>query len=293
MTNKKSVVVTGASTGIGWAISKVLLARNFQVYGTVRKPADAARLRTEFGRDFFPLLLDVTDESAVRSAAEQVKERLGHATLAGLVNNAGIAVAGPLLHLPVAEYRHQLEINLVAPLLVTQVFAPLLGTDRTRRGQPGRIVNISSVGGKVGFPFLGAYVASKHGLEGMSESLRRELLLYGIDVIVIGPGSVVTPIWDKAESADVTPYQETEYAPILDHFRKYFIAEGRKGLPPEAIGRAVHIALTAARPKVRYAVVPQRLVNWTLPRLLPKRVLDKIIGKQLSLAGGKRIGGSA
>jgi NAD(P)-dependent dehydrogenase (short-subunit alcohol dehydrogenase family) len=287
MPNKKSVVVTGASTGIGWGISKVLLGRNFQVYGTVRKPADAARLQTEFGSDFCPLLLDVIDESAVRSAAEQVKERLGQATLTGLVNNAGIAVAGPLLHLPLAGFRHQLEVNLVAPLLVTQVFAPLLGTDRTRQGQPGRVVNISSVAGKVGVPFLGAYVASKHGLEGMSESLRRELLLYGIDVIVIGPGSVVTPIWDKAESADINAYQATEYASILDHFRKFFIAEGRKGLPPEAIGQAVHIALTTARPKVRYAVVPQRLVNWTLPMLLPKRVLDKLIGKQLGLGAAR------
>jgi NAD(P)-dependent dehydrogenase (short-subunit alcohol dehydrogenase family) len=283
MTNKKSVVVTGASAGIGWGISKVLLAKNFQVYGTVRKSADADRLQKEFGSDFFPLLLDVTDESEVCNAAAQVKERLGQATLAGLVNNAGIAVDGPLVHLPLADYRHQLEVNLVAPLLVTQVFAPLLGTDRTRQGQPGRIVNISSVGGKVGMPFLGAYVASKHGLEGMSESLRRELLLYGIDVIVIGPGSVATSIWDKAESTGINAYQGTEYAPILDHSRKYFIAEGRKGFPPEKIGRAVHVALTTARPKVRYAVVPQRLVNWTLPMLLPKRVVDKIIGKQLGL----------
>ena|SRR3984893_17920183 len=160
MTNKKSVVVTGASTGIGWGISKVLLGRNFQVYGTVRKPTDAARLQTEFGGDFCPLLLDVIDESAVRSAAEQVKERLGQETLTGLDNNAGIAVAGPLLHLPLAGFRHQLEVNLVAPLLVTQVFAPLLGTDRTRQGQPGRVVNISSVAGKVGVPFLGAYVSA-------------------------------------------------------------------------------------------------------------------------------------
>jgi len=284
MTNKKSVLITGASTGIGWGISKVLMAKNFQVFGTVRKPADAARLQREFGCDFFPLLLDVTDESAVRSAAAQVKDRLGPATLAGLVNNAGIAVAGPLLHLPLAAYRHQLEVNLVAPLLVTQVFAPLLGTDRTRQGEPGRIVNISSVGGKFGVPFLGAYVASKHGLEGMSESLRRELLLYGIDVIVIGPGKVATPIWDKAERAEINAYQDTEYSSILEHFRKYFIAEGRKGFPPEVIGRAVHVALTAARPKVRYAAVPQRLANLILPMLLPKRVLDKIIGKQLELA---------
>jgi NAD(P)-dependent dehydrogenase (short-subunit alcohol dehydrogenase family) len=210
MTNKKSVVVTGASTGIGWGISKALLARNFQVYGTVRRTADAERLQEEFGSDFFPLLLDVTDESAVRSAAAQVKEHLSQATLAGLVNNAGISVAGPLLHLPLAEYRHQLEVNLVAPLLVTQAFAPLLGTDRTRKGEPGRIVNISSAGGKIGVPFIGAYVASKHGLEGMLESLRRELLLYGIDVIVIGPGAVATPIWDKAMSADITAYQDTD-----------------------------------------------------------------------------------
>jgi NAD(P)-dependent dehydrogenase (short-subunit alcohol dehydrogenase family) len=287
MINKKSVVVTGASTGIGWGISKVLLARNFQVYGTVRKSADADRLQREFGSDFFPLLLDVTDESAVRSAAAQVKERLGQATLVGLVNNAGISVPGPLLHLPLADYRHQLEVNLVAPLLVTQVFAPLLGTDRTRQGQPGRIVNISSAGGKIGVPFIGAYVASKHGLEGMSESLRRELLLYGIDVIVIGPGAVATPIWDKAESADITAYQDTDYAPIIARFRDYFIAEGRKGFPPEKIGEVVHVALTTARPKVRYAVVPQRLVNWTLPMLLPKRLLDKMIGKQVGLAGAR------
>ena len=287
MTDKKSVVVTGVSTGIGWGISKVLLARNFQVYGTVRKPADAARLQTEFGSDFFPLLMDVTDESAVRNAAAQVKERLSQATLAGLVNNAGITVAGPLLYLPLAGFRHQLEVNLVAPLLVTQVFAPLLGTDRTRQGQPGRIVNISSVGGKLGVPFLGAYVASKHGLEGMSESLRRELLLYGIDVIVIGPGSVATPIWQKTESADFNAYQGTDYGPSLDNFRKFFSEEGRKGFPPEEIGQAVHVALTTARPKVRYAIVPRRLVNWTLPMLLPKRFVDKIIGKQLGLLGAR------
>jgi NAD(P)-dependent dehydrogenase (short-subunit alcohol dehydrogenase family) len=220
----------------------------------------------------------------VRSAAATVAEQLGRTTLAGLVNNAGIAVAGPLLHLPLAEYRRQLEVNLIAPLLVTQIFAGLLGTDRDRQGPPGRIINITSVGGKLGMPFLGAYVASKHGLEGMSESLRRELLLYGIDVIVIGPGSVVTPIWDKAETEDYSTYQSTEYAEIIDRFSKYFIAEGRKGFPPERIGAAVFVALTAARPKVRYAVVPQRLMNWTLPRLLPKRLLDQIIGKQLGLA---------
>ena len=199
------------------------------------------------------------------------------------MNNAGIAVPGPLLHLPLADYRHQLEVNLIGPLLVTQAFAPLLGADPGRDGKPGRIVNISSVGGKIGVPFLGAYAASKHALEGMSETLRRELMLYGIDVIIIGPGSVATPIWDKAEADDFSRYQNTDYAEILDRFSKYFIAEGRKGFSPERIGATVLAALTSARPRARYAVVPNRFTNWTLPMLLPKRVLDKIISMRLGM----------
>ena len=199
------------------------------------------------------------------------------------MNNAGIAVPGPLLHLPPADYRHQLEVNLIGPLLVTQAFAPLLGADPGRDGKPGRIVNISSVGGKIGVPFLGAYAASKHALEGMSETLRRELMLYGIDVIIIGPGSVATPIWDKAEADDFSRYRNTDYAEILDRFSKYFIAEGRQGFSPERIGATVLAALTLPRPRVRYAVVPHRFTNWTLPMLLPKRVLDKIISKRLGM----------
>ena len=182
-----SVVVTGASTGIGHAITGVLLERGFTVFGTVRKQVDADRLKAELGDAFTPLRMDVTDQPAILRAADQVRESLGKAKLAGLVNNAGIAVVGPLLHQPPADFRQQLEVNLVAPMMVTQAFAKLLGSDRTREGTAGRIVNISSVGGKIGGPFLGAYAASKHGLEGMSESLRRELMLYGIDVILIEP----------------------------------------------------------------------------------------------------------
>src|SRR5580658_1002553 len=205
-------------------------------------------IHSEIFSAFTPLLMDVTDQPAVARAAEQVRAALGREHLAGLVNNAGISVAGPLLHLPLAEFRRQLEVNLVAPLLVTQAFAHLLGTDRTRAGKPGRIVNISSVGGQMGPPFLGAYVASKHGLEGMSESLRRELLLYGIDVIIIEPGYVNTPILDKAEAEGWDPYRRTDYAASIERFAKFFIVEGRKGLPPQAIGEAVHIALTVAKP---------------------------------------------
>ncbi len=281
--NAKSVVVTGASTGIGWGIAGVLIRKGFKVFGTVRKQVDADRLQSEFGAAFTPLLMDVTDQPAVARAADQVREQLGQSNLTGLVNNAGIAVAGPLLHLPLAELRRQLEVNLVAPLLVTQAFAKLLGTDRAREGGPGRIVNISSVGGKMGAPFLGAYAASKHGLEGMSESLRRELMLYGIDVIVIEPGYVNTPILDKAEAENFETYRGTDYEVSLDHFAKMFIAEGRKGFPPRVIGEAVHTALTIRKPKVVYAVVQQKFKNWTFPMRLPKRLLDRLIGKRLGL----------
>src|SRR4029077_457534 len=157
------------------------------------------------------------------------------ATLFGLVNNAGIAVAGPLLYLKVDDFRHQLAVHLTGQLIVTQAFAPLLGADRERKGAPGRIVMISSVGGKNGLPFVGPYAASKFGLEGLSESLRRELIVFGIDVVVVAPGAVATPIWDKSD-VDVTPYSNTPYAPALEKMRAFMTANGRKGLPPERIG---------------------------------------------------------
>ncbi len=289
MAATQSVVVTGVSTGIGWGITKVLIAKNFRVFGSVRRQSDADRLQKEFGPAFTPLLMDVTDRQAVERAAAQVGAQLGSSTLAGLVNNAGVAVPGPLLYLPLDEYRRQLEVNLIAPLSVAQVFAPLLGTASEHQGAPGRIVNISSIGGKIGMPFLGAYVASKHALDGMSESLRREMMIHGIDVIVIAPGSVVTAIWDKAEAEDMSPYLSTEYGPSLERFRKFALEDGRKGLTPERLGEAVHLALTARQPKPYYAVVPQRFKNLTLPTLLPKRLVDKLIGKQFGLtrAGAK------
>src|SRR5271154_6033280 len=200
----RSVVITGASTGIGWAAAKLLLARGFRVFGSVRKQADADRLAAEFGANFSPLLFDVTDEAAVKAGAATVRASLGNETLFGLVNNAGIAVPGPLLYVEVDEFRHQLEVNVTGQLIVTQAFVPLLGADADRKGAPGRIVMISSVGGKNASPFVGPYNASKFALEGFSESLRRELMLFGIDVIVVAPGAVATAIWGKAEQVDVT-----------------------------------------------------------------------------------------
>ncbi|MBS0472403.1 MAG: SDR family oxidoreductase [Proteobacteria bacterium] len=278
----KSVVVTGSSTGIGWGIAKVLIARGFRVFGSVRKAADGERLQKEFGPNFMPLVFDITDAAAVAKGAEQVAAALNGETLAGLVNNAGIAVAGPLLYLKLDEFRQQIEVNLTGQLVVTQAFAPLLGADRSRRGDPGRIVMISSVGGKNANPFMGPYCASKFGLEGMSESLRRELMMFGIDVIVVAPGAVATPIWAKADEVDVNQYANTPYMPALLGLKSYMVTLGKQGLPPERLGETVRVALTAARPKTRYTVTPDRFQNF-LVNALPKRMVDNMVAGRLGL----------
>ena len=276
-----SVVVTGVSTGIGWGTTKVLIQQGFRVFGSVRKTQDAARLQKEFGEKFIPLLFDVTDEPAVQAAAAQVREQLAGGILFGLVNNAGIATPAPLIHQATDDFRHQIEVNLISVLIVTKAFVPLLGTDRSLRGKPGRIINISSVGGKFGSPFLGAYAASKHGLEGFSESLRRELMLFGIDVIIVAPGSIATPIWDKAEEADVSLYANTEYVESAKRVQKYMIEDGRKGYPPEKVGEVVWHALTTEKSRVRYAVIPGSSFRRILQMLLPKRMVDNMIARNL------------
>ena len=261
----KQVVITGVSTRIGYASTKVLIDRGFRVFGSVRREVDADRLQREFGDKFVPLLFDVTDEAAVQLAADKVGRHLGTSTLDGLVNNAGIEVSGPLAYLPVDQFRQQLEVNLIGPLIVAKAFLPLLGSDLARKGKPGRIVNISSTSGKIAGPFTGAYAASKFGLEGFSESLRRELILFGIDVIIIRPGAVVTPIWQKAEAGVTERFRNTPFVEALTKFEQYSADEATSGLSPETIGRAIWLALTNARPKVCTAIVPQRFKNWTIP----------------------------
>jgi NAD(P)-dependent dehydrogenase (short-subunit alcohol dehydrogenase family) len=279
---RKSVVVTGVSTGIGWGVTKVLTERGFHVFGSVRKAADAQALVAAFGEAVTPLTFDVTDEAAVREAALRVEAVLDGQALAGLVNNAGIAVAGPLLHLPIDEFRRQLEVNLTGVVIATQAFAPLVGARGSGPKDPGRIVNIGSVGGRNANPFMAPYCTSKFGLEGLSESLRRELLPFGVDVVVIAPGAVATPIWDKADEIDTARYADTVYAGPMERLRAFMLSIGKTGLPPERIGEAVHTALTAAKPKVRYTLTPQPL-QFLLSQVLPKRTLDRIVGKRLGL----------
>ncbi|MGA7805691.1 SDR family oxidoreductase [Bradyrhizobium sp.] len=278
----RSVVVTGASTGIGWASARLLLDRGFRVFGSVRKAADADRLRGEFGANFTPLLFDVTDEAAVLAAGRDVRAALNGETLAGLVNNAGIAVAGPLLELSADQFRHQIEVNVIGPIVATQAFAPLLGSDPSLQGPKGRIVMISSLAGRNGNPLTSAYSASKHALEGLSESLRRELMLFGIDVIIIAPGAVKTPIWSKAEEVDISAYQNSPYFPALQKVRAYMLSFGASGLPAEKIAQSVFEALTSPHPSVRTQIAPNPLQE-LVAAWLPKRMVDRIIARRLGL----------
>src|SRR6204780_1006550 len=284
MANSKDVVVTGVSTGIGWGTTKVLVSKGFRVFGSVRKQADADRLQTEFGDSFVPLIMDITDADAVHEAAQKVGSMIGDRNLVGLVNNAGIVVSGPLLYLRLSEYKRQLDVNMISPLVVIQAFAPLLGTDKKRQGPVGRIVNISSSGAKIPIPLIGAYSSSKCGLEGMSDALRIELMLFGIDVVMIEPGTVNTSMYDKGEKEDLSEFKQTEYWEAVQNFQKWIVNEARtNGLPPERLGEAVHLALSTAKPKARYAIIPQRFKNWTLLRLLPVRMFDNFIAKQMKL----------
>ena len=278
----RSVVVTGASTGIGWATAKLLLTSGFRVFGSVRRQADAERLRSEFCANFTPLLFDVTDEAAVLAAAREVRAALNGETLAGLVNNAGIAVAGPVLELAADEFRRQMDVNVLGPVIATQAFGPLLGVDPSLKGPKGRIVMVSSVAGKNGNPLMSAYSASKHAIEGLSEGLRREMMLFGIDVIIIAPGAVKTPIWSKAEEVDISGYSNSPFLPALERIRKFMLQLGENGLPPEKIAEAIMGALTSARPKVRYSITPDPMRH-VVTAVLPKRTVDRIIAKRLGL----------
>jgi NAD(P)-dependent dehydrogenase (short-subunit alcohol dehydrogenase family) len=278
----RSVVITGVSSGIGWAAAKLLLGRGFRVFGSVRKPADADRLGAEFGANFMPLLFDVTDEAAVRAAARDVRAALGGETLTGLVNNAGIAVAGPVLELPVDEFRRQMDVNVIGPVIATQAFGPLLGADPSLKGPRGRIVMISSVAGKNGNPLMAAYSASKHATEGLSESLRREMMVFGVDVIIVAPGAVKTPIWSKAEEIDISVYRNSPLFPAMERLRKFMLQLAEKGLPPEKVAEVIADALTSAHPKIRYQITPDPMRHMMLS-ILPKRMVDKIIAKRLGL----------
>jgi NAD(P)-dependent dehydrogenase (short-subunit alcohol dehydrogenase family) len=278
-----SVVVTGASSGIGRQISKTLVENGYRVFGSVRNKADGQAVAAEIGENFSPLVFDVTNEKDVQAAAKQVEAELNGEKLAGLINNAGIAVFGAIQNLSAEEFRYQFDVNLMGVFHCTQAFMALLGADTERTGAPGKIINISSVSGEAGMPFMGAYNMSKFGLEGFSEALRRELMLFGIDVVIIAPGPVKTAIWGKVDKAPMLErYDNSPYRKAIARVIGFTEGMEKAGCEPDVISKRALNILTSAKPKTRYRIDVQSGQNRFLA-MLPKRLADKMIAKQMGL----------
>lgn len=271
----QTVVITGASTGIGWASALNLDRRGFRVIATVRKEADKASLEADTSDNLCVLFLDVTDENGIREAATAVDDIVGEVGLFGLVNNAGIAEPGPLEFLPIDRLRWQMEVNVIGQVAVTQAFLPML-----RRAQ-GRIVNIGSIGGRNVMPFAGAYCASKFALEALTDALRMELQQAGIHVSIIEPASVATPIWSKALDTDLPDAVDASYGTLLDNMKHIFANASAEGVASEKVAEVIYQALTTKRPRTRYLVGRMAYLRLLL-QALPDRWRDRIILNRLT-----------
>lgn len=283
MISKPAVVVTGASTGIGFACAVDLDARGFAVFAGVRRQGDDEALRRASNDRIQPISMDVTDYASVARAAEDVARRSGERGLDGLVNNAGISVVGPLECLPMEDFDRQMRVNVSGQVAVTQAFLPLL-----RRAR-GRVVFMSSESGRVVLPMLGAYAASKHALEAVADAFRRELKRAGVRVAIIEPGSIKTPIWEKASGSGKAlrasvPGADALYKPDLAFVDKMAAHALRFASEPEVVTRAVHHALTARVPKLRYLVGREALALVLLHELSPARLFDWGLARSLRLA---------
>ena len=278
------ILVTGASTGIGYSAVEHLIRGGYGVFGSVRKQEDASRLQSDFGKNFIPLIFDVTDEQAVLDSVETVKSKMGPGDqLISIVNNSGIALGGPIQFLPTDVYRKQFEVNLFGVVNVTRSYLKLLGAERGASHR-GRVVMISSVSGKRSYPFVSPYTASKHALEAFSDSLRREMMLYGVKVVIIEPGPIKTPIWDKTPSVEDNPFLGTDYESSLRKFYGQMVTKGKhEGLPVDRVGKLIEKVITIKNPKTRYVITGRKWLDFILPGILPDRMLDKLFAKFLGI----------
>jgi len=278
MAERKAVLITGSSSGIGAVGARRLAAAGFHVYAGVRSDADAARLDAELGASCTPLVLDVTDSHAILAARTHI-ERAGRG-LYGLVNNAGIVVSGPLEAVTIADLRQQLEVNVIGLVALTQAFLPLL------RGSIGRIVNIGSASGRFAAPFTAPYAASKFAVEAISDALRVELAPFDIFVSLLEPGAIDTPIWAKAQvdgsarSARHDPLMNDLYGPIEGATGKIIAGIAKRAISPERVAAAIEHALIARRPKSRYVIGIDARVQIALT-WIPSRLRDRMIGYAL------------
>jgi NAD(P)-dependent dehydrogenase (short-subunit alcohol dehydrogenase family) len=274
-----SVLVTGASTGIGRSTALRLDAAGWRVFAGVRKAEDADSLRAEATERLSTLMLDVTDAAQISTAAEEIGEKFGSQGLDGLVNNAGIVVPGPLETLPVDDFRRQIEINLTGQLAVTQALLPAV------RAARGRIVFTSSIGGRIAFPMFGAYHVSKFGLEAVGDVFRQELRPWVIKVVVIEPGSIATPLWDRGDTeVDAITGRAGEghadlYGKTIARYRHLARKTGARGIPPEKVAARIEHALTTRRPRSRYLVGADAKGQALAVRFIPDRLRDWVVAR--------------
>jgi NAD(P)-dependent dehydrogenase (short-subunit alcohol dehydrogenase family) len=280
-----AVLVTGSSTGIGKACALHLDQLGFRVFAGVRRQEDGTALAAQASRQLVPVILDVTSSSRIAEAQEAVSAAVGEAGLAGLVNNAGIVIAGPLELVPLEEFRRQLEVNVTGQLAVTQAFLPLVRKAR------GRIVMMGSISGRMAMPFIGAYAISKFALEAMTDALRVELAPWGIEVSIVEPGSVATPIWEKSrqhsgQMARSIAHESRElYHRQYEAMRGAAAKEAAEGIPAAEVARVVAHAFTAATPKTRYMLGRYvRLRAWAA-KFIPDRMRDRMVIKHVGLPG--------
>jgi len=281
----RSVLITGVSTGIGKAIAEELLNTDFIVIGSVRNLSDAKDLKNRYKEFFFPVKFDVTKKDEIQAAKIEIEKILSENSsyLSCVINNAGIAIGGPIRYLDVDLFRKQFEVNLFGLIQVTQTFLDLM-IDSNNYKMKNKIINIGSISGKRSYPFVGPYTASKHALEGLSDSLRRELLIHDIDVVLIEPGPIRTPIWDKVPNIEDNPFLKTEYEIPLRKFNKgYLKAIESDGYLPDVIGKKVVKIMQTNKPKTRYVITPKIFKNYYIPGFLPDRYVDRLIGKMLGL----------
>jgi NAD(P)-dependent dehydrogenase (short-subunit alcohol dehydrogenase family) len=277
----RSVLVTGASTGIGRATALRLDGSGWQVFAGVRKEADAESLREAGSQRLTPLILDVTEPDQIAAAAEQIAAQ-SEGGLDGLVNNAGVAIPGPLETIPLEDFRRQIEVNLVAYVAVTQAML-----EQVRRAE-GRVVFLSSIGGRIAFPFGGPYHASKFGTEAIGDVFRQELRPWGLRVSIIEPGSIDTPIWGRGQqtASEIearSPKTNLLYGSAIEKFRKVIEDTAARGIPPEKVAKAISHALESSRPKARYLVGLDAKVQARLQPLIPTALFDRIVARSLNL----------
>jgi len=278
-----AVLVTGASTGIGKTCALELDQLGFQVFAGVRKQADADALCAGASERLTPVFLDVVDDDSISAAVKMVAGKVGETGLMGLVNNAGVASAGPMEFLALDEIRRVLEINLLGQIAITQAFMPLL------RAGEGRIVNMSSISGLIAAPFAGPYTISKFSLEAFSDVLRRELMPWKMHVAIIEPGRINTPIWEKSFKvvsklkANFSNQADQYYGKAFESRMNTIMNAKRKGAPPKMVARAVIHALTARKPKLRYPVGTDAKLVTILARFMPPSWLDTLLAKQRSI----------